>query len=138
MLQTRNFSTLNIFLLETFVQNLVSLILLNLQVLGKAQVGGFSVSRFLLKSLINKKCHKSRTINDTDVKIGPPCKLEKRNTNTSWKLKIISCGNFVASSKLSDLEPIWGSSELVSRCMVHDSWVYINNKLLPNSNWKWN
>ena len=59
------------------------------------------------------------------MEIGPQCKLENRNTKTSWKPKIISCGNFVVSSKLSDLELIWGSSEPVSRCMVHDSWVSV-------------
>ena len=34
-------------------------------------------------SIVNENCHNFRTSNDTDVKLGPVSKLDKRNTSTS-------------------------------------------------------
>ena len=65
--------------------NLVSLTLPNLPILDKIQTRVFPISRFLVKSLINKICDNSRTSNDTDMKLEPETKLDKRNTTASKK-----------------------------------------------------
>ena len=39
--------------------------------------GVFPISRFLVKSLINKDCQNSETSNDIDMKLGPVAKLDK-------------------------------------------------------------
>ena len=65
--------------------NLVSLTLPNLPILDKIQTRVFPISRFLVKSLINKICDNSRTSNDTDMKLEPEAKLDKRNTTASKK-----------------------------------------------------
>ena len=65
--------------------NLVSLTLPNLLILDKIQTRVFPISRFLVKSLINKICDNSRTSNDTDMKLEPETKLDKRNTTASKK-----------------------------------------------------
>ena len=64
--------------------NLISLTCPNLQVLDKNQKGVFSISRFLVKSLTNKNCHKCRT-NDIGMKLRPVSKLDKINMTTSKK-----------------------------------------------------
>ena len=43
----------------------------------------FPVSGLLVKSLINKNYHNSRTSNDADMKLEPVTKLDKRNKTTS-------------------------------------------------------
>ena len=60
--------------------NVVFLTPSSLQILDKAQTGVFSISQFLVKSLIHKNCHNFRTCNDIGVKLRPLTKLEKRNT----------------------------------------------------------
>ena len=69
----------------TLMPNLVSLTRPSLQILDKTQMGVFPVSGFLLKSLINKNGHNSRTSNDIVIKLGPVTKLDKRNRATSKK-----------------------------------------------------
>ena len=59
--------------------DLVFLKLPSLQILDKIQTRVFSVSRFLVKSLINKNCHNYITSNDIDMKLGLVIKLDKRN-----------------------------------------------------------
>ena len=63
--------------------NLVSLTCHNLEVLKKTQAGLFPSSGFLVKSIINKNCHNSRTSNDIDTKLGPVTKLDERNMTIS-------------------------------------------------------
>ena len=53
------------------------------QVVSKTQTAGFSISG---RSLINEKCHNSRTSNDTDMKFGPVTKLDIRKVPMSKKL----------------------------------------------------
>ena len=62
--------------------NLVSLTCLSLQILGQTQTGLFSISGSLVKSFLNKNCHSSRTSNDTNTKLGPVTKRDKRNTTS--------------------------------------------------------
>ena len=84
-------------LLEAFVRNLVSLIRLRLQILGKTQTGVFPISGFLVNPLLKENCHKSRTGNDIDMKLGPVTKLDKRNKITSKKLTVTSCQQVLTS-----------------------------------------
>ena len=65
--------------------NLVSLTRPSLQILDEIQTGVFPISGFLVKSLINKNGHNSRTSNDIVMKLGPATKLDKRNRATSKK-----------------------------------------------------
>ena len=65
------------------MSNLVSLTCPTLQILDKSQTGLFLISGFLVKSVINKNCHNSRTINNTSMKLGPATKLEIRKTTTA-------------------------------------------------------
>ena len=46
-------------MLETSIPKLISLTLTSLQILDKIQMKIFSISGFLLKSLINRNCHKN-------------------------------------------------------------------------------
>ena len=62
--------------------NMVLLTHFSLQILDKTQSGIFLISEFLLKSLINKNCHNSRTSNDIDMKLGPVTKLDRKNMGT--------------------------------------------------------
>ena len=59
----------------------------SLWILDKIQTIILSSSVFLVKSLINKDCYKSRTSNDIDIKLWPTSKIEKKNTMTSKKLE---------------------------------------------------
>ena len=59
--------------------------------MDKTLTGIFRISRFLVKSLTNRKCHNSRTSNDIDVKLGPVTKIDKRNTATSKYLTMNLC-----------------------------------------------
>ena len=65
--------------------NLVSVTCPSLQILDKTQARVFPLSGFLVKSLIDKIRHNSRTSNDIDMKLGPLTKLDKRNTTTLKK-----------------------------------------------------
>ena len=58
----------------------------SLQKLNKTQTGVFSISGFLVKSLVNKSCHNSGTSRDIDMKLEPVTKLDKRNRSTSKKI----------------------------------------------------
>ena len=69
--------------------NLVSLTCPSLQILGKTQTGVFPISR----SLIKQNCHNSRTSDDTDMKLGPVTKVDKRNKTTSKKNDDVMSGN---------------------------------------------
>ena len=49
----------------------------------KTQTGVFPISRFLVKSFMNKNGYNSRASNNTDIKLRPLTKLDKRNMTTS-------------------------------------------------------
>ena len=55
------------------------------QGIGQNTDGGVSDFRNFGQSFINKNCHNSRTNHDTDIKLGPVIKLDKRNTTASKK-----------------------------------------------------
>ena len=63
--------------------NLVSLTHSSLQILSKTQTRVFSISRFLIKFLINKCCKNSRTSNDIGMKLRAVAKLDMRNATFS-------------------------------------------------------
>ena len=50
---------------------------------------------FLVKSLINKNCHNSRTSNNIDMKLGPVTKIDKE---TQKKLTMTLCQQIMMSS----------------------------------------
>ena len=60
--------------------------------------GGIFDFRISGQSLIKENCHNSRTSNDTDMKLGPITKLDKRNRTTTKKF-----GNEVMSKILTPL-----------------------------------
>ena len=72
--------------LEILMPNLVSLTGSIFQILKKPQTEVFSISGLLVKSLINKDCHNSRTGNNIKMKYEPMIKLEKRSMTTSRNL----------------------------------------------------
>ena len=74
------FCSINNFLLETSLPNLVSLTRPSLQILDKTKP--FPISRFLVNLLYTKIF----ITPDIGMKLGPGTKLEKRNTATSKKL----------------------------------------------------
>ena len=59
-----------------------------LAILNKIQVevGAFPISGFLVKFLINKNFHYSRTSNGIDMKLRPLSKLKKKNVITPKKV----------------------------------------------------
>ena len=61
--------------------NLVTLTRPSLQITGKTQMGVFLLSNFKFP----ENCHNSRTNDDTDMKLGPITKLDKRNKTTPKK-----------------------------------------------------
>ena len=64
-----HFSVFSNFLLEAFVQNLVSLSRPSLQILVKPQTGGISDFRIFAQSFIKENRHHSRTSHDIHMKL---------------------------------------------------------------------
>ena len=69
--------------------------------------GGIFDFRISGQSLIKENCHNSRTSNDTDMKLGPITKLDKRNRTTTKKF-----GNEVMSKILTPLLFLWFMANL--------------------------
>ena len=92
-----NFAALSNFSSEIPVLNLVSLTHISLQILHKTQAGIFPISGFLVKSLINKNDHNSRTSNNIAMELVPATKRNKRNTTTPKRLTISSCRQTIKS-----------------------------------------
>ena len=65
--------------------------------IGKTQTGVFYDFRISVRSLIKENCHNSRTSDDTDMKLGPVTKPDKRNKTTSKNLTMTSCRETVMS-----------------------------------------
>ena len=70
------------FSLNTSIPNLVSLTHSIPQIFDKFQTGIFSISRFLVKCLMNKNFRYSETINCIVMLFGPLSKFETRNMMT--------------------------------------------------------
>ena len=77
------------------------------------QTGIFPIPKILVKSIINKSCHNYRANNDTNVKLGPLTKLDKKNTTMSKKTERWS---HVSKSwhhfHFSNLWPVWSNLEV--------------------------
>ena len=72
----------------------------------------FSISGFLVKSLINKNCPNSKTSNNIDMKLGPVTKLGEKNTTTSKKFDDdVVLANDDVIVTFSNLWPIWSNQE---------------------------
>ena len=56
----------------------------------------------------NENCHNTRTSNDTDMKLGPVTKLDKRNKKKKMMM-MTSCRLFVAN--FSDFWAVWSNPE---------------------------
>ena len=125
------FCSINI--LQTFI-NLMSLTRSSLQILEKTQMEVFSISGFIVKSLINKDCPNSRTSDVIDITLGPLTKLDKRNTKRSKKLTMISCQEILTALLFIQLIGQFGAiQKLNSKCIALYSSIFINN-LLSNKN----
>ena len=62
------------------------------------------------QSLISKSCHKSRTQNDTDAKLGPVTKIDKRNRKVSKEFD----EEFMSvNHKVIIILPIYGQFEAI-------------------------
>ena len=91
------------------------------------------------QSLVKVNCYNSRTSNDTDMKLGPVTKLDKRNKTTSKKFDddIISANYDVAV-----IFPIYGQFGAIrkpdSGGRVCKTYIVINSNLLSYKNWKQN
>ena len=112
--------------------NLVSLTRPSLQILGKTHNGVFSVSGFLVNIFWKKN---SRTSDDTDMKIGPVTKFDKRNKTPSKKF------DDDAMSKYYDVIVIfliYGQFEVIrkpnSGRIVYNTYIFINSNLLSYKN----
>ena len=77
--------------------NLVSPVAPALDIVQNMRVfwGVFSISRFLVKSLIYKNCQNSKISNNTEL--GSVTKLDKRNTTMSKKLTTMPCWQIMTS-----------------------------------------
>ena len=110
--------------------NLVSLTCPSLQILDKTQTGIFLISRFLVKSPINKNCQNSRTNDDIDLKLEPVTKLDKRHTISKKFDNDIVLGNFdviitftISGCFRANWNPDYGH-------MVYDLYIFIKSNLL--------
>ena len=77
----------DIILLETSVPNLIFLTRPRFPDIGQNSDGGISDFQISGQSLIKRNCHSSRISDDTDMKLGPVTKCDKRNKITSKKLR---------------------------------------------------
>ena len=89
--------------------NLVSLTHPSIQMLNKTQTGVFQISRFLVKSLINKNCQNPGTNNDIGMKLGPVTKLGKRKTSTKFDDNVVSVNYYLII--FSELWLTWRNPE---------------------------
>ena len=63
--------------------NLVSVTRPSLQELGKTQTGGISDFPISGQSIIKENYHNAWTSEDSNMKLGPAAKIDKRNKKTS-------------------------------------------------------
>ena len=84
------------------------------------------------QSLVKVNCYNSRTSNDTDMKLGPVTKPDKRNKTTS---KLFDDDVISTNCDLIVIFPICGQSGAIqkpdSRRIVCKTYIYINSNLLP-------
>ena len=124
------FEALHKFSLETFMPNLVSLTCPSLQILDKTQTGIFLISRFLVKSLINKNSQNSRTNDDIDLKLEPVTKLDKRHTMSKKIDNDIRLANYdviITFTIYGWFRANWNPD---SGHMVYDLYIFIKSNLL--------
>ena len=110
--------------------NLVSLTCPSLQILDKTQTGIFLISRFLVKSPINKNCQNSRTNDDIDLKLEPVTKLDKRHTISKKIDNDIRLANYdviITFTIYGWFRANWNPD---SGHMVYDLYIFIKSNLL--------
>ena len=90
--------------------------------------GSFSNFRIFGHSFINKNCHDSRTSHDTDMKLGPVIKLDKKKTVT---LKKFDDDVMSAKFDVTFVFPIYGQLAIMQKpnsgCMVYKTYIFNNN-----------
>ena len=69
------------------------------------------------QSLIKENCHTSRTIDDTDMKLGPVTKLDKRNKTPIKKMTMTSCRKIMTSLSFFRFNPHMPEIFLQRYCM---------------------
>ena len=101
----------DIILLETSVPNLIFLTRPRFPDIGQNSYGGISHFQISGQSLIKRNCHSSRISDDTDMKLGPVTKCDKRNKITSKKLRWLHVRKLSYHYHFSNLWPIWNNLE---------------------------
>ena len=118
---------------------LVSLTCSSLQISDKTQTRGFPISSFPVTLIINRSCRKSTTSDDTDMKLGPVTKIEKRNTATSKELTVTSCRQIMTPASLVLIHGWFGTlGNLDYGGIDYNSYIFINSSLLYYKNQKRN
>ena len=89
--------------------------------------------------MLNENCHKSRTNNVIDGKLGPVTKFEKRNTTT---LKTFNDDVISANCDVIVILWIFGQFGAIrkpeSGHIICKTYIFINSNFLSYNNWKEN
>ena len=99
--------------------------------IGQNSDEGISDFRISRQSLINQNCQNFRTSNDTDMKLGPVPKLDKRNTATSKKFDYdvmsVNCDVIVIFSIYGQFRAIRKPD---SGRMICKTYIFVNKPLI--------
>ena len=103
--------------------------------IGQNSDGGIFDFRISGQSLIKENCQNSRTSDDSDMKLGPVTKLDKRNKTTSKKSDYdVMSPNF----NVIVIFPIYGQFGAIwkqdSGCIVCNMHIFIKSSLLSYKN----
>ena len=74
--------------------------------IGQNSDGGISHFWISGQSFIKVNCHKSRTSDDIEMKLGPVTKFDERNKKSQKNLTMTSCRQNVTCCDFSNLWPI--------------------------------
>ena len=108
--------------------------------IGQNSNGVISISGFWVhwRKLKTENCHKSRTSDDIERKLGPVTKLDKGNKGTSQNDYDVMSEN----CEIIAIFPIYGQfgaiQKLDSGRILCETYVFIHSKLLSYKNWKQN
>ena len=101
MIEANHFVTFSKYSFDAPMPSLVSLTQSSPQIFDKIQTAVFTIFAFLVKCFVNTNCHNPRTCTDSNMKLRPLSKLEKRITVLSeglmqrhflWMLSLINLG----------------------------------------------
>ena len=114
---------------------LLSLIFPRLKILDKTQTGVFMISRFLVKSLRNRKRHNSRNSYDIDMNPRSARKLIKRNTTLLKNVDddVVSA-NYEANVTFLIDGQIIAIQNPDSEAMVHNFYIFMKSNLFSYKN----